>query len=279
MRWAVRHETIYRYDVPVVLAPHVLHLTPMPDRARVLTRTLAIEPSPSGVEESADVFGNPCTRVTFDPRPSDVLRIHSHFEAETFEARCLEDVDLPRLPWPLALEDGLAAFRRTGDPVPEVEAFAREIAVEAGRSPLAFLEGLCHRLYTRIERHVRLDGAAQDAARTLAVSRGACRDLTVLFLATCRAVGIPGRFVSGYQGSSETRDTQQYLHAWPEVFLPGAGWQGWDPMYGVRAGEGHVALSAAPEQAGTMPVEGGFFFDGPTVTSTLEYTVRLERAA
>ena len=84
------------------------------------------------------------------------------------------------------------------------------------------------------------------------------------------------RFVSGYQAQAETVDGQRYLHAWPEVFLPGAGYRGWDPTHGTRVGEGHVALCAAPTQAGTMPIEGGFSFDGTVVNSTLDFSVRID---
>jgi transglutaminase-like putative cysteine protease len=108
----------------------------------------------------------------------------------------------------------------------------------------------------------------------LATWRGACRDLTVLFLAVSRSLGLPGRFCSGYQAAADTPDGQRYLHAWPEVFLPGVGWRGWDPTHGVPAGEGHVALCAAPDQAGTMPVVGGYYF-GDSITATLDFEVRI----
>ncbi|HVY40544.1 MAG TPA: transglutaminase family protein, partial [Polyangia bacterium] len=84
---------------------------------------------------------------------------------------------------------------------------------------------------------------------------------------------MPARFCSGYQSAAETPDGRRYLHAWPEVFLPGLGWRGWDPTHGIRVAQNHVALCAAPEQSGTMPVTGSFTFNGPTVTSTLEFSL------
>jgi transglutaminase-like putative cysteine protease len=99
-----------------------------------------------------------------------------------------------------------------------------------------------------------------------------------LFLAACRCQGLAARFVSGYQAQAQTPDGQRHLHAWAEVFLPGAGFHGWDPMHGVRVGAGHVALCAAPDQAATMPIEGGFFFQGATVNSTLDHSVRISTA-
>jgi transglutaminase-like putative cysteine protease len=276
MRWRVRHETVYQYSVPVVFAPHVLRLTPRPDRARVLHRSLEVAPSPAFTEDYTDDFGNPCTRVTFDPCPSDLLRVHSELDVLTLDAPRLAELGLPPLPWPSLPDDGLAAFRQAAHPGAEVEAFAHRMTQETGASPLIFLDHLCHTLYTTLDRQLRLDGAAQSPAETLARGQGACRDLTVLFLATCRAVGLAGRFVSGYQGSSDTLDGRRHLHAWPEVFLPGAGWQGWDPMHDIRVGESHVALCAAPDQAGTMPLEGGYSFAGPTVLATLRYDISVQ---
>ena len=97
----------------------------------------------------------------------------------------------------------------------------------------------------------------------------------MLFLESCRQLGIAGRFVSGYQAQAETPDGQRHLHAWAEVFLPGAGWRGWDATHGVRVLDGHVALCAAPAQAATMPIEGGFLFQGAVVNSTLDHSVRI----
>jgi transglutaminase-like putative cysteine protease len=277
MRWRIRHETVYEYSVPVVLAPHVLRLTPRPDRARVLHRDLEVAPSPLAAEDYTDEFGNRCTRVTFDPRPADLLRVRSELDLVTLDAPPLGELGLPALPWPSPVDDWLAGFRQAVHPGAEVDAFARRMTQEAGAAPLTFLDHLCHTLHTTLDRQLRLDGAAQSPAETLARGQGACRDLAVLFLATCRAVGFAGRFVSGYQGSSETVDGPGHLHAWPEVFLPGADWRGWDPMQGIRAGESHVALCAAPDQAGTMPLEGGYSFSGPTLRSTLRYDIHVQR--
>ena len=274
MRWAVRHETIYRYSVPVAFAPHVLRLCPRPDAGRLLARTLAVEPAPSESTRVEDAFGNVTERVAFGSDRASALRIESRFEVETCEVS-LGSPEVGRLPWAAGAAEW-TPFLANPDAGPEVEDFARTIARDVDHAPLAFLELLCGRLYARTDRHIRLDGAAQPPAETLSKARGACRDIAVLFLAACRTLGIPGRFVSGYQARAETPDGKRHLHAWPEVLLPGIGWRGWDPTHGVRVSGGHVALCAAPDQAATMPVEGGFYFDGPAVRSTLEYTVQIE---
>jgi len=277
-RWAIRHETNYRYDTAVVFAPHVLRLSPRAEGVRTLSRQLYITPAPLEISDFSDAFGNTCTRVTFFSSASNELKIESRVEVQTFgrpPERVLARAALPTLPWASPGFDSLELFRQT-DGNAEVSALAQRLAFEVNGAPLAFFERLCTTLYSAIDRQIRVEGLAQTPAQTLALGRGACRDLTVLYLAVCRSLGVAGRFVSGYQGQEASPDGKRHLHAWPEVFVPELGWLGWDPTHGVPVGPGHVALAAAPDQAATMPVDGGFYFNGPTVTSTLGYSITFE---
>jgi transglutaminase-like putative cysteine protease len=277
-RWAIRHETTYRYSTNVVFAPHVLRLTPRPEGIRTLRRNLHITPPPLEVSDFSDDFGNTCTRVLFGSGAADELKLESRVEVQIFaraHGHLLGPSALPSLPWVQAGFDSLAVFRQTYVSA-EVAALAQRLAFEVGGAPLAFFEHLNTTLYSMIDRQIRVEGAAQTPEQTLSLGRGACRDLTVLYLAVCRSLGVAGRFVSGYQGQEASPDGKRHLHAWPEVFVPELGWLGFDPTHGVPAGSGHVALSAAPDQAATMPVDGGFYFNGPTVTSTLSYSIAFD---
>jgi transglutaminase-like putative cysteine protease len=277
-RWAIRHDTSYHYTTPVAFAPHVLRLTPRADSARTLGRSLQITPSPIAQSDFEDEFGNQLTRVTFGPEQVSELVIVSRIQVETLEPRAeRRGPGLSRLPWDHGAPDWLTPYR-TPDASPEVMALAQRLALEVDYGALEFFERLNVTLYSTLDRQIRMDGQAQTPAETLASGRGACRDLAVLFLAVCRSLGVAGRFVSGYQGQEATPDGKRHLHAWPEVFVPALGWLGWDPTHGVGVGSGHVALSAAPGQTATMPVEGGFYFNGPTVTSTLDYAIHFEPA-
>jgi transglutaminase-like putative cysteine protease len=229
---------------------------------RVASRALDITPRPREVVEITDAYGNSVTRVAFEGTTTE-LRIESRFDLETSGATLAGDADL-------------AVYGERVPAHPSVRAFAE--GVMAGSPSIdAFLDRLSHRLHTMIDRGLRLEGAAQAPETTLELRTGACRDLTVLFLASCRSLGIAGRFVSGYQAQARTPDGQSHLHAWAEVHRPGLGWSGWDPMHDVRVGEGHVALCAAPDQAETMPVEGGFYTLPGTaqLDSTLDHSVRI----
>jgi len=277
-RWAIRHETTYRYDTAVVFAPHVLRLSPRSEGVRTLARYLHITPVPLEVNDFSDAFGNTCTRVTFGADASNELKIESRVEVQILArgpGHALAPSALPPLPWAVPNFDSLASFRQI-DGSAEVAALGQKLAFEVGGAPLLFFERLCEILYSTIDRQIRGEGAAQTPAQTLALGRGACRDLTVLYLAVCRSLGVAARFVSGYQGQEASPDGKRHLHAWPEVFVPELGWLGWDPTHGVPVGPGHVALSVAPDQAATMPVDGGFYFNGPTVTSTLGYSITFD---
>ncbi|HVZ74078.1 MAG TPA: transglutaminase family protein [Polyangia bacterium] len=269
MRFVVRHETRYGYSVPVVLGPHVLRLTPRPDHL-VLARSLVVRPEPVALHDEIDAFGNSVARAVFAPAATSELFIESRFEVDTAAPAPVS----PVIPSPAAL-----APYHAGEIDGGVAAFARAVAAEAGPGTLAFLDHLCRVMHARADKHVRPTGDAQSAAVTLTTWRGACRDFTALFLAAVRSEGFAARFCSGYQAAADTPDGRSYLHAWPEVYVPDIGWRGWDPTHGIPVTDGHVALAAAPDQADTMPVAGGYVFDGPSVTSTLDFDLRVRAGA
>lgn len=274
MRFLVHHRTLYRYSAPVRLGPHVLRFTPRGDGATLLARSLIVAPEPAFRREGIDRFGNPITELAFEGTCTQFC-IDSTFDLETIAPPPMPGSEPPDLPWSVVGREDMADYLDPeGATEPKVTAFAWELAVASGWSTLDFLDRLNRTLHERIHHHIRDGGFAQAPALTLATGAGACRDTAVLFIAAARAVGIPARFVSGYQARAETADGGRHLHAWPEVHLPGLGWRGYDPTHGLAVEDGHVALAAAPDQAGTMPLEGGFFGDG--VTSTLEFVVRIE---
>jgi transglutaminase-like putative cysteine protease len=265
MRLSIQHDSLYRYDVPVSLGPHLLRLTPRTagaSAAHILERRVHVEPEPLERWDELDEHGNTITRLSF-AGSTRTLRVLSELTLDTLPEPPLALASAP-LPWAAA----------AGAPVDaSVQRFAESLAGDVQGEPLAFLDHVTRTLFSSFDRRIRPSGAARPAAETLALREGACRDLTVLFLDACRHLGLSGRFVSGYQAQAETPDGQRHLHAWTEVFLPGVGWRGWDATHGLRTAEGHVALCAAPAQAGTMPIEGGFSFQGPVVNSTLDCSV------
>ena len=247
MRFEIRHLTRYRYAAPVRLGPHWLRLNPREGVA--LQHDLAIVPQPAYMREETDAFGNRVNHLGFEGETRQ-LTILSRLVGETRQAPPLMDQG----PVERYLE------RTAGDPA--VERMAERLRALSGPDPAAFAESLTRALHGMIDHNIRDTGFARPPGETLALRAGACRDTAVLFIELCRRAGLPARFVSGYQDKSSRLGERRQMHAWAEVWLPGEGWVGYDPTRGERVREGHLALAAAPGQAGTMPIEGTFFGTG-----------------
>jgi transglutaminase-like putative cysteine protease len=268
----ILHETLYRYDTPVQLGSHWLRLTPQTRSLLRRSSSLHVEPTPVTLDRATDNFGNEVARVTF---LGETRRLYVRSEQE-LETEVPSPIAPPLLQLPWLAPAGDAAFQVNLEaPHESVRDFSAALVRNVGGDPIRFLDALCSELFRSCDRHVRPTGQARKAHETLALRSGACRDLTVLFLEVCRIQGIVGRFASGYQAALDTPDGRRHLHAWAEVFVPGVGFRGWDPMHGVRVGDGHVLLCAAPDPAATLPVEGGFSFSGSVVNTTLDHCVRI----
>jgi len=266
MKIDVEHETRYNYDAPVRLGPHLLRLRPRLDGdATEIAYRLEIDPPPAARRDCLDAAGNRITRVWFDGE-SRHLRVNVGLTIETGDPERLipwVEPDESRLPlrYPAAEAALLSPYLTAAGADSSLSSLAEELTAAAESDALRFLDRLNQHLNEHIIREIRPSGAPQTPAQTLARGRGACRDQAVLFIGLCRAVGLAARFVSGYQDRSAMDGERRHLHAWPEAFLPGSGWHGWDPTRGVRVADGHVALAAAPHPAGTLPVEGCYFGD------------------
>jgi transglutaminase-like putative cysteine protease len=162
----------------------------------------------------------------------------------------------------------LAAYQAFDQPPGSVVTeFANEILAGAKRQTIVFLTKLCGWIAGSFQNEIRPEGAPLPPEVTLAKRSGSCRDLAVLFIEACRAVGLAARFVSGYQSALDS-DGDRHLHAWAEVFLPGAGWRGYDPGLGLAVADQHVALASGLTPLAAAPSVGTF--RGTGVSSNLE---------
>jgi len=258
MRISVSHTTVYRYDGPVVLEPHLVRLRPRDDAAqRLIRHQLEIAPRPAGSSWLLDQDGNVVLQAWFEG-PTRELALSSRFEVETLRDNPYDFL----LPLPPALELPvtptleLAAYV-AGRTDAGVREFAESISMESGRQTMPFVKALAKLLFDEWRQVVRPEGAPLSAADTLRTREGSCRDLTVLFCACCRTVGLPARFVSGYERESAFGD-HAYMHAWAEVYIPGGGWRGFDPSRGLAVGTSHVAVAAAADPAMAAPTSGTY---------------------
>jgi transglutaminase-like putative cysteine protease len=278
MHFEIEHVTTYSYNRHVQLGPHVLRLTPRCDGSRrLLEYSCEISPRPSLQSSALDAEGNVVTRLWFIGETPQ-LRIASTFRLETLQDNpydYLLETPATSLPMPYNERETplLAAYRYPGAPPTSVITLAMQIARRTGRNTLAFLNDLNEMLHRDFEREIRPTGPPLPPEVTLKRGCGACRDLAVLFITMCRLQGIAARFVSGYQARAETERPHRYLHAWPEVYLPGGGWRGYDPSHGSAVADAHVAVAAACNAVDAAPVEGSFY--GAGAGSRLEYELAI----
>lgn len=278
MRIRIEHLTRFLYTGPVLCEPLTIRLRPREDhRQRLLRFQLVVDPEPAGLSDVLDHEGNAVARAWFEGR-TDELLIATRAVVETQLTnpfRLLLAPHATRLP--LSLQDDeravLAPYAQREDESPLVSEFVQESLHESDREPLEFLTRLCSRIQSHCKLIVREQGAPWPAARTLEDRRGACRDLAVLFNEACRAVGLPARFVSGYQ-IDVPDGARPELHAWSEVYLPGAGWRGFDPSQGLAVTDRHVPLAAGRTPYAAAPTSGTYLGAGIDVRVLAKITLQ-----
>lgn len=266
MRYHIVHTTTYTYDRPVSLQPHVLGLRPRCDGCQELhSFSLDVVPEPAGVYQVIDLEGNAVVRVWF-PEPTDHLSFKVTSEVETYRTNPFDFLLEPwatTLPidYPASLLSDLQPYFHRYGSTSSVDSVVAQLAQEvhqavAGQT-IAFLSELNQRIYQSCQHTIRETGEPFPAALTWNQKLGSCRDLSVLFMEACRALGLAARFVSGYQEGDPNQEEQD-LHAWAEVYLPGAGWRGYDPTNGIAVADRHVTLVASAVPRNAAPISGNF---------------------
>jgi transglutaminase-like putative cysteine protease len=264
-RYRILHRTYYTFSSEVQLGPHVLRLRPREDHeVRIESATLAITPTAT-LRWHRDVEDNSVAIATFDV-PASQLAIESDVVIQHFNAAPLDFlVDAQAVDYPFAysaedhpvLSPYLHDSRRTsGDPL---KAWVESVWRPGERiQTYALLQRLCVRIHERVSYRMREEPGVQDAAETLALGTGSCRDSAALFIQAARCLGLAARFVSGYLQAEPSAVNYGATHAWAEVYLPGAGWKGFDPSIGEMAGTQHIPVAVARLPESVPPVAGTF---------------------
>jgi len=277
MIFNIEHTTEYSYPESVVLDPHLLRLTPRPGpNQRVLSQQVEIFPEPRGTSEFLDAHNNVAVSAWFEGRTNS-LKIVNRCTVETLGTNPFDFLLLrANNVVPMGLDPierrALDFYLDRPTISVKVDQFAAKLIDQADGYIGRFLTLLTATLHADFGQMTRETGEPYTPEVCLEQRRGACRDLAVLFMDACRSVGIPARFVSGYQEGS-SRMTKRYLHAWPEVYLAQAGWRGYDPTLNIAVADRHVPLAAAYSPKGAAPVTGTYW--SSRTDAVLAYDLKL----
>ena len=262
-RFEILHRTYYNFSGMVQLGPHALRLRPREGHElRIETSTLEISP-PATLRWQRDVEDNSLAVATF-AAPAAKLAIESRVVIQQFNENPLDFwlADYATLyPFAYTPEDWalLSAYGACGNqPGPLSDWVASLWSPTEPIQTYSLLERLNRRIHETMRYRLREEPGVQSAATTLASSTGSCRDFAVLFLETARCLGLAARFVSGYLHAPPSPTNFGATHAWAEVYLPGAGWKGFDPTIGAMAGSDHIAVAVARLPESVPPVAGSF---------------------
>ena len=271
---ALNHVTHYRYDRPIHLGPQVVRLRPAPhSRTRILSYSMRVEPATHFINWQQDPQSNYLARLVF-PDKTTSFRIEVDLVAEMSVLNPFDFFLEPSAEnFPFAYEPDtaheLAPYLICSPELKDAPLFQAFVASIPRKKEQTtnFLVALNQRLQREIGYLVRMEPGVQTPEETLVKASGSCRDSGWLLVQLLRHLGLAARFVSGYliqlksdvkslDGPSGTEVDFTDLHAWCEVFLPGAGWIGFDPTSGLLAGEGHIPLACSPEPSSAAPVTG-----------------------
>jgi uncharacterized protein (DUF2126 family) len=269
---ALQHHTSYQYDRPITVGPQVVRLRPAPhSRTPIESYSLRVTPENHFINWQQDPHGNFLARIVFEEKvtqlsidvdlvanmsvinPFDFF-VEDYAENYPFNYNAEDQLDLKPYLVTEPVGNGLESFLKTVDHDHE--------------RTIDFLVGINQQLEKKIDYVVRMEPGVQTCEETLEKSSGSCRDSAWLLVQALRNLGLAARFTSGYliqlkpdvkslDGPSGTEVDFTDLHAWTEVFLPGAGWVGLDPTSGLLTGEGHIPLAATPNFSGAAPITGG----------------------
>src|SRR5271168_5138624 len=282
IRVALNHKTAYHYRRLVTLQPHVVRLRPAPHcRTPILSYSLRIHPENHFLNWQQDPYSNYNARLVFN-EPARELVVEVDLVVEMTAINPFDffiEASAERYPFaydPVVAKE-LIPYLETLPAGPTLLAMIAEFRPHpalplaqgegTGWGTIDYLVDINQRLQRAVKYIIRMEPGVQSCEETLTKGSGSCRDSAWLMVQVLRCLGLAARFVSGYliqlagdvkalDGPSGPEKDFTDLHAWAEVYLPGAGWVGLDPTSGLFCGEGHIPLACTPDAGSAAPISG-----------------------
>jgi uncharacterized protein (DUF2126 family) len=294
---AITHRTSYKYDRPVVMGPQTIRLRPAPyARTPIISYSLQISPQPHFINWQQDPQGNFLARVVFPDRVTSfevvVDLVADMATINPFDFFLEPDAETWPFTYDEILAEELAPFRKLSEPGPLLAALIAEMHEKFLAKDLRVIDMLVETnrvLNERVSYVVRMEPGVYTPEETLGLAKGSCRDSAWTLVNLMRHLGYAARFVSGYliqltsdikpiDGPAGPERDFTDLHAWAEVYLPGAGWVGLDATSGLFTGEGHIPLAATPSPGSAAAITGGFTAEDGT-ESEFEFHMEVKRVS
>ena len=268
---ALHHKTSYLYDRPIALGPQVIRLRPAPHcRTPILSYAMKVIPADHFLNWQQDPFSNYLARLVV-PEKTTAFHVEIDLVADMIVINPFDyflEPHAEEFPFSYKKEPAieLAPYLEKEDQGKAFDAYVAGIDLGPGRT-IDFLVELNRKLNKDISYLIRMEPNVQTCRKTLELRSGSCRDSAWLLVNILRHLGLAARFVSGYlvqlkqdvkslDGPSGAEEDFTDLHAWTEVYIPGAGWIGMDPTSGLFAGEGHIPLACSPKPQSAAPITG-----------------------
>lgn len=284
LKVVISHRTQYKYDKNISLSPHIIRLRPAPhSRTPIEAYSLKIKPESHFLNWQQDPFGNYLARLVFPEKTKefciDVEIIADMITINPFDFFLEDSAQKFPFKYKEELKKELTPYLELEEDSKELRKFVKSINISKEKSTIDFLVEVNQKINSYLNYTVRLEPGVQTPKETLNKKLGSCRDFAWLFVQVLRHLGLASRFVSGYlvqltadveslDGPNGPKNDFTDLHAWTEVYVPGAGWIGLDSTSGLFAGEGHIPLACTPHYNSAHAIEGftdkcetEFFYD------------------